>query len=1018
VRRILRLSMVVAASLLIGWVLTTMDLGSRPPIFRTVGVLASDAEAGEKPSWPLAKLRLLTRSIGFIRTHYVVPARVRPKAMLIGALRGAEAAVPDLLVTPDSEDEDRVRQVQIRIGDRVKTFEIGEIRDLYEMNWRLLDCFEFIAPNLPPDVKPEDVEYAAINGLLTPLDEHSNFLPPQAYKEMQLDTQGRFGGLGIVISARKGLITVVSVMPETPAARAGLRSGDQIMQINEESAINMPLSDAVSRLRGEPGTRVRILVQRKEWSDPKSLTLERAEIHVRSVTSEKLGDGVGYVRIRNFQEDTAEQLRDHLKRLRAAGSLKGLVLDLRQNPGGLLEVAVDVANLFVAKGTLVVTEGQGHRMRQEYEADGTAPHARLPMVVLVDEGSASAAEIVAGALKNDDRALLLGTRTFGKGTVQVLFDVGDGALKLTVAQYLTPGDISIQGVGVAPDIELIPARTSGDYVTLGTGDERMQRDPKRKLEAFGKVADDRPERRLRYLSTDDQQERGADDEEEPPLRDDETFRRDEVIDLAQRVTLAMSVASRRRGLAEVEAPMEAWSRSEDQRLVEALAARGIDWTAGPAGDGSALDLRWSLEAPQPLVPDRKVTMKMTARNNGARSLSRVRVVTESDFEPLDGREFLFGRLRPGEAVTREIQVRIPADSWERQDRVDFRLFQGEEELTRPPSATVAVASLPRPLFAWDVQVLDDQGNGNGVLEPGESATLLVDLLNVGEGAARKVLVTARNKEGQAGLQVRNGRATLSQGLKQKQYQQVRLQVEWPSAQQEIQPSLEVSVMDLALREVASEDVVFPVSTTRVPAFEPRRGSLKTGSGGATLRRAALESAAPLFHLPSDFRLRALGRQGEWWRVEVEEGRVGFVKDSEVTWDGQDATRFSTLPMMPELGYVPPMLDVRVEPVAAADGKCGSVRIQGTVRFPGREGDARRKILVFRGNAKVHFWTRQGPTTEATVPLDATVPLVQGRNDFMVVAVEGKDRTTIRRFSRWQPESPSCVAVGTTARGEP
>lgn len=1017
-RRMVRLSMVVVASLLIGWALTTMDLGSRPPIFRTVGVLASDAEAGEKPAWPLAKLRLLTRSVGFIRTNYVVPARVRPKAMLIGALRGAEAAVPDLLITPDSEDEDQVRQVQVRIGDRVKTFDIGEIRDLYEMNWRLLDCFEFIAPNLPPDVKPEDVEYAAINGLLTPLDEHSNFLTPQAYKEMQLDTQGRFGGLGIVISARKGFVTVVSVMPETPAARAGLRSGDQILQINEESAINMPLSDAVTRLRGEPGTKVRILVQRKEWSDPKPLTLERAEIHVRSVTSEKLGEGIGYVRVRNFQEDTADQLRDHLKRLRAAGSLKGLVLDLRQNPGGLLEVAVDVANLFVAKGTLVVTEGQGHRMRQEYEADGTAPYARLPMVVLVDEGSASAAEIVAGALKNDDRALLVGTRTFGKGTVQVLFDVGDGALKLTVAQYLTPGDISIQGVGVSPDIELIPARTSGDYVTLGTGDERMQRDPKRKLEAFGKVADDRPERRLRYLSADDSGDRGAEDDDDPPLRDDEAFRLDEVIDLAQRVTLAMSGSSRRRGLAEVDPSLEAWGKSEDERLVAALNARGIDWTAGPAGNGSGLELRWSVDATQPLVPDRKVTLKMTARNNGKDPLSRIRVVTESDFEPLDGREFLFGRMRPGESVTREIQVRIPADSWERQDRVDFRLFQGEEELARPPSATVTVASLPRPLFAWDVQVLDDQGNGNGVLEPGESATLLVDLFNAGEGAARKVLVTARNKEGQQGLQVRNGRATLAQGLKPKEYQQVRLQVEWPAGQREIQPLLELGILDLTLREAVSEDVTFPVSTTRVPAFEERRGALKIGPAGATLRRAALENAAPMFHLPSDFRIRALGRQGDWWRVEVEEGRVGFVKDSEVSWDGQDGARFSALPLVPEMGHVPPMMDVRMEPGAAGDGKCGSVRIRGMVRFPGREGEARRKILVFRGNAKVHFWTRQGPTTEAAVPLDALVPLVQGRNDLMVVAVEGKDRTTVRRFSRWQPESPSCAAVGSRAAGEP
>ena len=1007
--------MVVALSaLLVAWGLTTADLGARSPLFETFG--SPSAQAAERHGPELSHLRLLTRCIGFIRSNYVVPQRVKPPALLIGALRGAENAVPDMMVTPDSEDPLKVGSVEVRVGDNVRNFDIGGVADLYQMNWLLVDIFEFVSAHLPPDVKGEEVEYAAINGMLTPLDEHSVYLTPESYQEMQLDTQGRFGGLGIVISARKGLVTVVSVMPDTPASKAGLKSGDQILQIGDESAINMGLSDSVSKLRGDPGTKVTILVQRKEWSEPKPIVMERAEIHVRSVTSEVLGDGIGYARIRNFQEDTAPQLQKHLAELKSRGALKGLVLDLRQNPGGLLEQSVEVANLFVKSGSLVITEGDGKRMRQEYEADGRAPHADLPLVVLVDGGSASAAEIVAGALKNDDRAPLIGTTTFGKGTVQVMYEVGEGALKLTVAQYLTPGDISIQAVGIVPDIELIPASASADAVSLGSGDDRREHDPKRLLEAFGKVAHDVPSRRVRYLSADEAHVREPDDDEEVPLKDDEVFKKDDEIVLAQRIVKALASPTRGQGLASSSSEVDAWAGAQDAKIVERFAVRGIDWADGPRRPGASLRLTWSVDGPQPMVPGSKIVIRMTAKNPGPESVYRVRAVTDSEFGLLDGREFVFGRVDPGAAVTREVSFKLPADVWDRHDRVSFHLFQGETEVLSPDPVTVSTRSLPRPRFGWGVQIIDAQGNGDGILNPGETATLLADLKNDGEGAARKVLVTLRAKAGKGGVFVRDGRFTLPDGLPPGRSGQARFKVELKHAPTGTASALEIGILDMSLREYLSEDVNIPMAASPGPAFEAHPQAVRVVREGVALRAAAMKDAPELFYAPAGFVLRSEGRVGDWLRVEVENGRFAFVASADCEALSGNV-RFSTLPLSPLAPNVVPALDLKlVEVPATVDGKGARLKVTGTAKFVGHDGEARRKVLIFRGNDKVYFWTRKGPTNEASVDLDVFVPLVDGRNDLAVFAIEGKDRTTVRRFSRFWTSPAAVSAIRETRSG--
>lgn len=1013
VRRWLRVVVVLASAGLVGWLASTARFESRSVLFQSVG--AQDAHADERVTGALGKLRLLTRSVGWIQSSYVVPARARPRAMLIGALRGAEATVPDLMVTPDADTPEQARAVEVRVGDNVRRFAVDDVDSLYQMNWRLLDVFAFVAEHLPADVKPEDVEYAAINGMLGPLDEHSTFLPPDAYREMKLDTEGRFGGLGIVITSRQGVVTVVSVMEGTPAAAAGLRTGDRIVEVGDESTMNMDLSAAVSRLRGEPGTEVAIRVERKEWDEPRAFTLTRAEIRVRGVTHEDLGDGVGYVRIRNFQEDTAEQVARAIEALRDAGAGRGVVLDLRQNPGGLLDQAVEVANLFVREGTLVVTEAEGKRRREEYAADGEAPFPDLPVVVLIDGGSASAAEIVAGALKNNDRAVVVGSTSFGKGTVQVMYDIADGALKLTVAQYLTPGDLSIQGVGVVPDLELLPVAIGRRHVTMGLLDERRPRDPSRRLEAFGPVAEEPPARRLFYLVDDVREE--DEDEDEPPVVDTEKFRRDEVIDMAAGLVRHVG-ATGRGGLAGAAAALDRWTAGQDARISARMAEWGADWAAGPVRPDAPVRIAWAVVPEGPLQAGADVRLRLTAVNDGEAPLFRVHCMTESDADFLDGREFVFGRLEPGRPVVREVPIRVPPDAWDRDEQVRFRLFQQERETASPAPVRVRVEGLPRPRFAYAVQVQD--AGGDGMLDAGETATVIVDVRNVGRGPALRVLSTLRNPEQESGINIRKGRERIDGGIPVDGTVQARFRVEVRPDRQPGPAALEIAILDTRLREFLSEKIALDVGPAgRTFPREPA-SPWRVAGDGVPIRAAARADAPVLFHVPAGFLLRGTGRVDDFVRVDVDAERFGFVAASAVTPEA-GAERFSVLPAVPVATHVQPELDVTFT-TSAPPGDDGRprARVAGQVRFAGHDGEARRKVLVFRGNDKVHFWTRQGPTTEAVVDIDTMVPLVEGRNDLAVFAVEGKDRTVIRRYSVFVPpwKKTDETAAGTAGGGEP
>ncbi|MBA4394086.1 MAG: peptidase S41 [Desulfobacca sp.] len=300
----------------------------------------------------------------------------------------------------------------------------------------------------------KELIYGAIRGMMNTLDPHSTFLSPEEFKELEIETSGIFSGIGIEITLKDGVLTVVSPIEGTPADKAGLQPGDKILQIDEKSTKNMTMNEAVRMIRGTKGSKVNLTILHEGGKEPKKYSITREVIPIKSVKSKMLEDGYGYVRISTFQEKTDEDLQVALKKLESTkGGLKGLVLDLRNDPGGLLNEAVKVADEFLESGLIVYTQGRIKEQNLKFYAHPNKVPRTYPMVVLVNEGSASASEIVAGALQDQKRAVILGAPTFGKGSVQTIITLDDNSgLKLTTARYFTPSGRSIQAKGITPDI--------------------------------------------------------------------------------------------------------------------------------------------------------------------------------------------------------------------------------------------------------------------------------------------------------------------------------------------------------------------------------------------------------------------------------------------------------------------------------------------------------------------------------------------------------------------------------------
>ncbi len=376
-------------------------------------------------------------------------------------------------------------------------------KDIYGYLRTFSEVIDLVKKNYVDEVNDKEIVYSAIKGILESLDPHSSFLPPDMYKEMQTDTKGEFGGIGIEISIKDGFPVVITPIEDTPAFKEGIKAGDLIVRIDGKPTKNMNLVDVVKMIRGQKGKPVNLTIAREGTPGMKEYNVVRDIIQVKSVKFKMLDEGYGYIRIVQFQEKTSRDLDNAFKELQKANKdkeLKGIVLDLRNDPGGLLEQAVEVSDRFLSDGIIVSIDGRGEKKKTDenkmkFFAQKKSGDYLNALVVLINEGSASASEIVAGALQDYKRAIIVGTKSFGKGSVQTIFPLDDGsAVRLTTAKYYTPKGRSIQGEGVAPDItvennmvrskdsKIVPLKEK-DLINAKNGKDEVEK-PVKKLEDF------------------------------------------------------------------------------------------------------------------------------------------------------------------------------------------------------------------------------------------------------------------------------------------------------------------------------------------------------------------------------------------------------------------------------------------------------------------------------------------------------------------------------------------------------
>ncbi|MEM7674488.1 MAG: MXAN_5808 family serine peptidase [Myxococcota bacterium] len=768
--RVLTLAAVCGAVAWGGFQLSHMRAGVITPPLADVlaaagdesGLLASAAGPGSDRSYKISALSVFSNVALHVKDNYVEPTRINPRDMLESALNEIERQIAEVMV--EDEGDGRLR---IRVIDQEKTIEIDDVESLWEINLKLREVFRFFERTLPEQEDMRAIEYAAVNGALSTLDPHSILLKPEAFQEMKTSTKGEFGGLGIVISIRDAKLTVISPLDGTPASRAGLKAGDVISRIGDVSTVSMAIEEAVQMLRGPEGSKVTIWVDRKSWPDSKRFTVVRERIKIESVESELLSNNVGYIKIKNFQQNTGKDLEAQLQKIgkKAGGRLNGLVLDLRNNPGGLLEQAIRVSDKFLTSGDIVTTVGYGNKLREPKRARWSDTESDLPIAVLVNKGSASASEIVAGALKNLDRAVVIGETTFGKGSVQVLYDFADNsALKLTIAQYLTPGGLSIQNIGVEPDIELNPSWVSKDGVRLFYRPEgHREKNLDKHLDRAGKPDDKRdvPTYSMTYLLDADK--------EDPP----EGFREDYPITLARELLSAAGANTRSKMLESGRTFMRSRKAAQDQKIASELGKLDVDWRARPqfveGTPASKLEVSLALKDAPPPKDDKKgekkegkeskasapvaaakprkpvveageaVMVEATVRNLSDRPLYRVHGTLDSEHPAFKGRELMFGYMAPGETRTWQVKTRVAKDVASRADLLALKLEDDRGPTKVVGELQVTTRDVPHPQLAYHY-VIDDseRGDGDGRLEVGEGADFVVMVTNTGRGEADEV----------------------------------------------------------------------------------------------------------------------------------------------------------------------------------------------------------------------------------------------------------------------------------------
>lgn len=722
-----------------------------------VAVPFQTASANKTKPYPL----LMNHIAAYVETYYINPERINPEKMLTHYTRSLERSVKEFKCDYLKKN----KQVIISMGTRSTSLKIKRLVRMSDFSIIAEQIFDYVRNNYTGEQDIHYIHYAAARAALATLDPHSTVFTADETKEFFIKTSGNFEGVGMVIGVKNNVLTAVAPIKGSPALRAGIQSGDRIMAIDNVPTVNMSIMEAVHRIRGPKGTKVVLKVQRKGKDKWMNVPIIRDKINVPSVTAACIKDGIGYIQISQFKGNTLDQLKKKLVALHSGeiapihtdgtkvtdppeSRLKGLILDFRKNSGGLLDQAVKIANLFLKKGTIVITSTSNRKSKETASVAGT--QGDYPLIVLINNGSASASEIVTGALKKNNRALLMGRKTFGKGSIQNPFQLNNNAmLKLTIGEYLLPGGVSIQNHGVYPDIRFDKVVVEDDkFNIIPDKPVFLEKD----FDVHLPDGDVAPEEKCPFiLSTlvpeaesdkDKKKEEDSDTDTNKIYKDEFDFTKDPEVLAAVEIIQKWpkeKIWTRESALADENKIIRSIISRESSEISAALREKySIDWSLGPGVPSPGI----TISAPKSISQARAgetADVAISITNNSDKPLYRVHGIPDSKKYYLsnyeDNREFIWGLIPPGKTVTATAKFKIPEFLDTRRETVKVDIFDVDNKIGHT-EFPVEILSIPHPEFECSYILHDggtenSKGNSDGKLQVGELIEIQCSVTNSG-----------------------------------------------------------------------------------------------------------------------------------------------------------------------------------------------------------------------------------------------------------------------------------------------
>lgn len=921
-----------------------------------------------------------------VREKFVRKSEIDFEKMLKEGLNNLETSIDEVLVKWGKDG----KSFEIVTGDGKKSFPYAKPRSWRDLENVSSEAVSFVSSKVP-DRREKDggkIEYLMVNGMLSTVDIHSHIIPPRDYKDFIIETEGSFSGLGIVISTRKGWITVVSPIEDTPAYRAGIKSGDKIVRIENESTVNMSLVEAVHRLRGPKGEPVNIRILRDSMEKPKPLTIVRDIIKIESVEDYVFSDGILYMKIKNFQRNTTESAVEVLKKRKSELGITGIILDLRDNPGGLLSQAGFISDLFLKYGT-VFSIKTGEDIKHHPAASNDRFELREKTVVLINSGSASASEIVTGALKENDRALTMGTVTFGKGSIQDIFELeDDSALKLTIGGYLIPGDISIHKVGITPDIFIEEVDFSENKTIYKTPefafllekyreenqDEKGLPEPGPPSYAF-KILNES------LLSEDEEEERKNLSKEEKMKKKE----KDPLITAARRIINGSDGVYRSDMLRTAGTILDGISEEEDERIRKKLAKFNVDWSEGET-TGKKPKIRSKITPGDGIFKageESEINVEVT--NLGDEPIYRLTAVTDSENPLLDNKEFIFGRIEPGKKASWKTGLKIPDNARTRNDEFVIRFFDSSKKEVFSQTFTIAVEGKDRPAISYAYEIVDDgrfdsKGNGDGRIDKKETIALLFRIKNTGKSETGELGIYLKNRSGKKLFLEKaiEEAGEIKPGESKDVVMKFSVKDEWGKEEFPDTAEFDLIANDFQIGFSSKYEIT-------VPAHEPARFSQKKetvlATGNSAILGGSFERAQRISTAKAGSSYYSEGRVGEWSKVRLGEKRSGWIKTG-MTSPSKGGAK-------PDFSYefeTPP--EIRLDSHALLTDK-KEIEISGSVS----DSEPVVNISFFNNDDKIHVINSEGKNQNFKLSL----PLENGVNELKITAKDSGNLKSVRTF---------------------